>query len=87
MSTIVYISSFQGKTKDKQRDFNKITVACLKEGEAARVFDLFAADGSKFPEQDNLKFGDIVELKYRDSDYPGGRPQLVGMVKTADSPF
>lgn len=87
MSTFVFINSYTGKSKEKQKPFNKVSIAAIDEDNGSRVYDLFTDGGTPLPNQDQLRFGDVVEPSYRDSDYPGGRPSLVGLTVVVSSPY
>ena len=46
MSKVVFINAFAGKSKDKQKPFNKVTVADVKDDGTVRVVDLFTDGGA-----------------------------------------
>ena len=87
MSKFVFINAFAGKSKDKQKPFNKVTIAGINEDGTTRVFDLFTDAGALLPNQDKLRFGDVVKPSYKESDYPGGRPSLIGLEVLQTSPY
>lgn len=87
MSKFVFINAFSGKSKDKQKPFNKVTIVGIEEDGTTRVFDLFTAGGAVLPNQDTLRFGDVVKPTYKESDYPGGRPSLIGLEVLQTSPY
>lgn len=87
MSKYVFINAFSGKSKSKQRLFNKVTIAGINADGKTRVFDLFTRDGALLPNQDELRFGDVVNPSYQESEYPGGRPSLIGLEVVEASPY
>lgn len=87
MSKFVFISAFAGKSKDKQKPFNKVSIAGISENGETRVFDLFTDGGALLPNQNTLRFGDVVKPSYKESDYPGGRPSLIGLEVVQTSPY
>ncbi|MDE6441647.1 MAG: hypothetical protein K2L12_02715 [Clostridia bacterium] len=87
MSKFVFINAFAGKSKDKQKPFNKVSIAGIESDGKTRVFDLFTKDGVLLSNQETLRFGDVVKPTYQESDYPGGRPSLIGLEVLQTSPY
>ena len=87
MSKMVFIKAYAGKSKEKQKPFNVVTVAGIEDDGSARTYDLFTLDGAELSNQKDLRFGDIVKPKYQESDYPGGRPSLIGLEVIQPSPY
>lgn len=87
MSKLVFINAFAGKSKDKQKPFNKVTVASVNDDGTVRVVDMFTDGGAVLSNQDALRFGDIVKPSYRESDIPCGRPSLTGLEVIQNSPY
>ncbi len=87
MSKFVFINAFAGKSKDKQRPFNKVSIAGINEDGTTRIFDLFTDGGALLPNQNTLRFGDVVNPTYKESDYPGGRPSRIGLEVLQQSPY
>jgi hypothetical protein len=86
MSNYIFISAFSGKAKSSGQAFNKVSIFG-NSANGQRVFDCFTENGVKLANQDQLKFGDIVVLQYKDSPYPGGRPSLCGLEVVEHSPY
>lgn len=86
-TTYVFISAFSGKSKEKQRPYNRVSIAGVKTDGTVRVYDLFTDGGALLPNQDKLRFGDIVEPTYKESEFPGGRPSLAGLTVATPSPY
>ncbi|MGN0804993.1 MAG: hypothetical protein ACI4MS_06390 [Candidatus Coproplasma sp.] len=88
MSTkYVFIGAFAGKSKDKQKPYNRVTIAGINEDGTAGTYDLFTEGGVLLPNQDTLKFGDVVEPSYKPSMFPGGRQSLAGLQVVTSSPY
>ncbi len=87
MSKFVFISAFVGKSKEKQKAYNRVTIAGINDSGEVRTYDLFTENGVLLPNQDTLKFGDVVAPSYKDSEYPGGRPSLAGLQVVSRSPY
>lgn len=88
MSTkYVFISTLSGKSKEKQKPYNRVSIACVNEQGEVRVCDLFTANGVLLSNQSTLRFGDIVEPIYQESEFPGGRPSLAGLTVVTSSPY
>ncbi len=86
MSNYIFINAFAGKAKSSGQAFNKVSIYGNSQN-GQRVFDCFTENGVKLPNQDQLKFGDIVVPEYKDNPYPGGRPSLCGLKVVSPSPF
>lgn len=87
MSKYVFINAFVGKSKEKQKPFNKVSIAGINDDGTVRIFDLFTDAGALLSNQDKLRFGDVVKPTYKESDYPGGRPSLIGLEVLQSSPY
>ena len=87
MSKFVFITAFLGKSREKQKPFNKVSIAGINEDGTTRIFDLFTEGGALLSNQNTLRFGDVVKPTYKDSEYPGGRPSLVGLEVIQPSPY
>ena len=87
MSKVIFISAFAGKSKDKQKPFNKVTMAVIGDDGTTRVLDQFTAAGALLSNQDKLRFGDVVKPQYQESEFPGGRPSLIGLEVVQTSPY
>lgn len=87
MSKFVFINAFAGKSKDKQKPYNRVTIAGIQDDGTTRVYDLFTASGALLPNQDELRFGDVVKPTYKEPEFPGGRSSLVGLEVLQPSPY
>lgn len=87
MSKYIFIKAFAGKSKDKQKPYNRVTIAGLDEDGSARTYDLFTYEGALLSNQDKLRFGDVVKLSYKESEFPGGRSSLAGLEVVSPSPY
>lgn len=87
MSKFVFISAYAGKAKGTQKPYNRVTIAGINDDGTTRTYDLFTDGGILLPNQDTLKFGDVVAPSYKDSEFPGGRPSLSGLQVITSSPY
>lgn len=84
--TFIYVGSFFGTAKESGKPFNRVSIVG-RTNNGLRTFDLFTENGAKLPNQDKLKFGDVVRAEYKDSEYPGGRPSLCGLEVVTETPY
>ena len=87
MSKFVFIKAYSGKAKATQKTFNCVSIACIETDGTAKTYDLFTDGGALLPNQNTLRFGDVVKPSYKESDYPGGRPSLIGLEVLPHSPY
>ncbi len=87
MSTYVFISTLSGKSKEKQKPYNRVSIAGVNDQGEVRIYDLFTEGGALLPNQSTLRFGDIVQPTYKESEFPGGRPSLAGLMVVKSSPY
>lgn len=84
---VFYLTDVKGNAKTTGNPYHRITLAEVqtKEGKLqGRVVDFFA-DGEI--STSNLEFGDVVKPIFKESELLGGKPSLVGLEKTDDSPI
>lgn len=85
---VIFLGGYSGKAKDSGNEYNRYTLAEVKQDGNGKlqgyVKDFFAREKLK---TDGFEFGDVVEAKFEASEFLGGKPDLIGLVKVEESPF
>ena len=84
---VIFLAEFKGKAKSTGNFFQRVTLAEAIEEKGAlvgRVSEFFTDSEIDLTD---FEFGDKVKPIWRESEFLGGRPSLVGLEKVGENPF
>ena len=85
---VVFVSSFEGKSKTTGNPFQVVSLLearVSRKGEAivGRVVEFFVSD----IDCSELQAGDVVKPEFEESEFLGGKPDLVALEPTGENVF
>ena len=85
---VIFIESYNGKSKTSGKDYYRITLAECKTNENKKVEGYVKVFFTEKPlNVENLNFGDVVEATFSAPMQLGGNPVLTDVVKVMDTPY
>ena len=85
---VIFIESYNGKSKTSGKDYHRITLAECKADEQNKVTGYVKVFFTEKPlNVESLNFGDVVEVKFSEPQQLGGNPVLTDVVKIMDTPY